>query len=641
MVATLRLHLPTHHATGIVSNRIQLWHDRNVISNGDMGVSQASQNVVSPSATARLHALAVANGLLMTSPPAAPQPRKMIENHVTPSAKAVRVAEVGLAKAEALEANGELSDRSVATMKAEALAAAAREYRKAIVEAAASEEKTARGLINYWELRMEQLRSLAIERGIKTEDASWRECVGGNGNRANIIAALKRADANVEQGSSTGVEQGFSTGVEALPVMSSPPAKAVVRKASPAQRASRSPFRSTRRRPHSRGRPLRAGDTPLRLALTGVNALTSMQATIQSWNARQQQTAAAPSTDGNVDEPLLQSTGASTVSKVRAKQELAHAQAAKCESKATVKSTVKDKSEGSRAKENHGQGSESSQSSSKRIGAKRGGLSVRKTGVAAGHATPTGRGVRGASPLLPAAGSPDDSPSKLTRSAIQALEVAMESNDLDLLNAALLEHSEAAEGTDACHVARLMQDRLSAERAVESEALAHGATGEASAQESWRGGEKAPSSSLLEHDGSRRVMETPIRVGLLSQADQWLFGSPPTDEINRLACSPPTNEAAGQPAGGARAQLEVAASLAFLQCGETARTDVSTAEPSLSSPCSEPPEESSLVSSIANAGSRMKGMATHTLRCGRRLIAKSKPFWRRRLTKMAKDMAAK
>ena len=49
-------------------------------------------------------------------------------------------------------------------------------------------------LISYWEFTIEKLQNLCQQRGIKREGKSWRECVGGTGSRANIIAALTKYD---------------------------------------------------------------------------------------------------------------------------------------------------------------------------------------------------------------------------------------------------------------------------------------------------------------------------------------------------------------------------------------------------------------------------------------------------------------
>jgi hypothetical protein len=55
-------------------------------------------------------------------------------------------------------------------------------------------------LISYWELTIEKLQNLCQQRGIKREGKSWRECVGGTGSRANIIAALTKYDEQFQTG---------------------------------------------------------------------------------------------------------------------------------------------------------------------------------------------------------------------------------------------------------------------------------------------------------------------------------------------------------------------------------------------------------------------------------------------------------
>ena len=41
-------------------------------------------------------------------------------------------------------------------------------------------------LIDYWEIKIEELQKMAIARGLKREGDSWRKACGPMGNRANI-----------------------------------------------------------------------------------------------------------------------------------------------------------------------------------------------------------------------------------------------------------------------------------------------------------------------------------------------------------------------------------------------------------------------------------------------------------------------
>ena len=115
------------------------------------------------------------------------------------------------------------------------------EKRRASPLKAAGPTRVDQALIDYWELKTADLQSLAISRGIKREGESWKACVGGMGNRANIIGALRRFDE-----------------LEAARCLAnlSPSAPAAGPPKSPKKLAAA-----------SKVRPLRAGDSPLKLRL--------------------------------------------------------------------------------------------------------------------------------------------------------------------------------------------------------------------------------------------------------------------------------------------------------------------------------------------------------------------------------------
>ena len=123
---------------------------------------------VDEAAQARLHALIRANTRLMRSPAmGSPQATPRLPMGTPATLKANRVAERGLAMAEALECNGQLSARH---------------------------------------MKIEQLQAMAIERGIKRPGESWKVCCGPLGNRANIIAAIRRH----EEGSGARTPRAFA-----------------------------------------------------------------------------------------------------------------------------------------------------------------------------------------------------------------------------------------------------------------------------------------------------------------------------------------------------------------------------------------------------------------------------------------------
>ena len=241
---------------------------------------------VDPAATARLHSLVITNATLEASPRPAGRP---VESPAT--TKAIAIAESRLAYVEAREESGLLSARTIATMKAEALVAAAEAYhthraggdetdarrrptrplrggasfKPSVIEqiegtlrhrdpatdvmgaplvldgetiddlkrqhdaaaaaaaprlaaqkqaAAAEEAAVTDGELgapsvdlvsslrgggtpeprNYWEVKMVELYQVAIARCLKKPHESWRASCGPLGNRANIIAALRRLD---------------------------------------------------------------------------------------------------------------------------------------------------------------------------------------------------------------------------------------------------------------------------------------------------------------------------------------------------------------------------------------------------------------------------------------------------------------
>ena len=188
---------------------------------------------VDEAAQARLHALIRANTRLMRSPAmGSPQATPRLPMGTPATLKANRVAERGLAMAEALECNGQLSARQVATLKASALEEAAETYkrqREALApridadvtgtvtprivtprivapDAAAENLATTARLLDYWDMKIEQLQAMAIERGIKRPGESWKVCCGPLGNRANIIAAIRRH----EEGSGARTPRAFA-----------------------------------------------------------------------------------------------------------------------------------------------------------------------------------------------------------------------------------------------------------------------------------------------------------------------------------------------------------------------------------------------------------------------------------------------
>ena len=115
-------------------------------------------------ATARLHALVLANGELMKSPDCLGTARHARHSMTPATEKARQLAIAGLVAAEEHEARGDLSDRTVATMKAAALANAASTYHKAIADSTMTDKgSSARGLINYWEMKIEQCATPSIE----------------------------------------------------------------------------------------------------------------------------------------------------------------------------------------------------------------------------------------------------------------------------------------------------------------------------------------------------------------------------------------------------------------------------------------------------------------------------------------------
>ena len=144
---------------------------------------------ITEESVSRLHALALANASSpsgqeniapagpMTSPKAPP-----------PTARARKIALHGVKYAEAR--SGVLSERTVASMKAEALEAAALEYHRQRALAPDTDPPQP----GYWELRTERLRDLAIERGLKKPGQTWKEACGPMGNKANIISALRKLD---------------------------------------------------------------------------------------------------------------------------------------------------------------------------------------------------------------------------------------------------------------------------------------------------------------------------------------------------------------------------------------------------------------------------------------------------------------
>ena len=188
---------------------------------------------VDEAAQARLHALIRANTRLMRSPAmGSPQATPRLPMGTPATLKANRVAERGLAMAEALECNGQLSARQVATLKASALEKATETYKRqrealapridvdvtgtvtpriatpriAAPDAAAENLATTARLLDYWDMKIEQLQAMAIERGIKRPGESWKVCCGPLGNRANIIAAIRRH----EEGSGARTPRAFA-----------------------------------------------------------------------------------------------------------------------------------------------------------------------------------------------------------------------------------------------------------------------------------------------------------------------------------------------------------------------------------------------------------------------------------------------
>ena len=213
-------------------------------------------NGVAASTTPSMGTPAGASPVAPTPPPAANKPLATPGTQAPPTVVAKRIAERGLAAAEMAEAKGQMSPREVAFLKAAALEQAASAYsargggtargggaEKAVAAekstrrrtplgkidsnvnvqdeivglfsgrkpvnkgpspatkplskrgggAAANLAMTARAL-DYWDMRMEQLQSKAIKRGIKVPGKSWKECCGPIGSRANIIAALRKHD---------------------------------------------------------------------------------------------------------------------------------------------------------------------------------------------------------------------------------------------------------------------------------------------------------------------------------------------------------------------------------------------------------------------------------------------------------------
>jgi len=85
--------------------------------------------MVDPVAVARLHSLALTNAMFLKSPqPAKARVQNPWDTEAPATAKAAQIAEARLAYVEAREATGLVSPRTIATMKAEALAEAAEMY---------------------------------------------------------------------------------------------------------------------------------------------------------------------------------------------------------------------------------------------------------------------------------------------------------------------------------------------------------------------------------------------------------------------------------------------------------------------------------------------------------------------------------
>ena len=135
----LALALPSFTSPGAahipsINERVRLWNEvttpRAKIATGPTAAVVPDEN-----AQARLHALVRANTMLAVTPdirgePATPSPRSMPPPETPPTVAAHRIAEEGIAAAEALESSGQVSDREVASMKAAALEEAAHTYRR-------------------------------------------------------------------------------------------------------------------------------------------------------------------------------------------------------------------------------------------------------------------------------------------------------------------------------------------------------------------------------------------------------------------------------------------------------------------------------------------------------------------------------